>query len=150
MSDFDIESQENSFGIFGSDSGGLDPQVTSNINRVATQIQATGMHVVFSCPNCRRRTQIIVEYPELAALSVGLAPQVAGVGSTWSFDQQHNAFFPSASCPTCQHDMPVMISVSEAQQSLNRAIQNQVLPQAHAQQLIQRMSMLKAQAGGGR
>ena len=116
-------------GIFATEQAGLEPALT-NFDSTTTVPAADGVHITMYCRGCGRSVDCTLGYHELVAIKYRCPPQAAyqgtpaAVTTEYAWSAPHGAFYPRATCSSCQHFVAPLVTPEEAEKHLQAARAN--------------------------
>lgn len=107
-------------GIFADAEAGLDAGL-GKFQSVQSSLKPEGVQYEIHCDGCGRAVTLVVEYPELVAVSMNLPPHLALAGQNavavpveWAYSQRVRGWQPKTRCSGCSSFLELSVTSSEA------------------------------------
>ena len=97
---------------------------------VQEKVVADGLEVEMSCPNCGRKKQVVLEWPELVVLSQNQSGLPPLLPQGWHFDPNSGTAYTALQCNSCgkPRSLVVHMTPEDAQMHVQTGINTRLMP----------------------
>lgn len=94
------------------------------------KVVADGLEVEMSCPNCGRKKQVVLDWPELVVLSQNQSGLPPLLPQGWHFDPNSGTAYTTLQCNSCgkPRSLVVHMTPEDAQMHVRTGINTRLMP----------------------